>query len=404
MFFFVVMSCFLAEVLGIYEDQCDDHVNESRGLLHVRNTGKVQGAIAEELNLSQVSGKIPHCVRSQQNWHDKSLDCQSLKDATSCFRKEGCVMEGRSSSLIDADITIKQTKRTTPSGYYNHRNYTEDACTLVNKHCQTAKDSCKLARRGCQTLNDFDCGGGEKCLKWGGYCYAGRVQVPQGIKVTLYGLKWSGWEIDKACLGNNHWTSWKVTDSWINDDNDMTFHDGSVCAFKFETKQGFHCRDPAVMIRHKGKCLSKTEKKIKHYICNVGKQCPWTEIVTEFVLTNCSSSDESQMFLIDTEMKIKSYLNTKLCLDRGKSPWTWVPAEGNNVIGTKCEGAPPWSLHGKQIRAGLKPSELKDWTFGVWDGPCLSSSEQGSQLAKCSKETEMELLFDGNPTNPPDRR
>ncbi len=68
-------------------------------------------------------------------------------------------------------------------------------------------------------LDEMICDDGEKCLKWGDHCYAGRISVPEGTTVHMY----RGFD---ACSGDPT-TVHSDTDFWNSDDR--------YCTFKFES-------------------------------------------------------------------------------------------------------------------------------------------------------------------------
>jgi len=82
------------------------------------------------------------------------------------------------------------------------------------------------------------------CLKWAQHCYAGRIEIPKGIQVTLFHLtgKW-----DNACSGNKKNSFWEKQYMTEKEEEEFDFWDRQekrhrrICAFLFEIKPGWTC-------------------------------------------------------------------------------------------------------------------------------------------------------------------
>lgn len=94
---------------------------------------------------------------------------------------------------MDENAKVKVLQPEEQAGWYSKRFYERGACELGNDEVGN-----------CKSLNDMTCTGGDplQCLKWGDSCYAGRVEVPEGFRVSGYHLS-GGWYGD-LCLGGKY--------------------------------------------------------------------------------------------------------------------------------------------------------------------------------------------------------
>jgi len=128
---------------------------------------------------------------------------------------------------MDEKAKVKVLQPAEEEGTYSKRYYENSACDLGND-----------VYSNCKSVNDMTCdNGGLHCLKWGHDCYAGRVSVPKGFRVSGYNVK-DGWWGD-LCMGGKHkpeevghWTSGHFS-FW-----NSRFR---ACAFKFEIVDGYFC-------------------------------------------------------------------------------------------------------------------------------------------------------------------
>lgn len=139
---------------------------------------------------------------------------------------------------VVGEIIIRQPEerrdRTTPV-----RAWAKDACAVVNMVGANSEPS----RLGCFDVTDLICDHPRSyCMRSSDQCFAGSVQVPRGMKVTMYNLM-SDWtnvcEADKKIV---------VEDSRSNRTGDITFWKYGyqdprhrVCSFKFEKLPGWSC-------------------------------------------------------------------------------------------------------------------------------------------------------------------
>lgn len=119
---------------------------------------------------------------------------------------------------IDDTITIKQPEE--EKGFYGSRSITKPACHFVEGH-PTHTD------QGKWNLDNLYCEDGKLCLKWGIGCYAGRIDLPEGIEVLTYrdfNFNTKKTEFHGPTNDQNYWDFWDRT-----------------CGFKFSLKDGYTC-------------------------------------------------------------------------------------------------------------------------------------------------------------------
>merc|ERR1712183_988597 len=119
---------------------------------------------------------------------------------------------------VDGDVTIKQPSE--EKGGYRDRSITKSACKFIS-----GRDN---KNDGKWNLDSLYCGDGSRCLKWGGNCYAGRINLPEGIKVKTYRdfrLKEGKTYIYGPTNGDkNYWN----------------YHD-RTCGYRFFLENGYTC-------------------------------------------------------------------------------------------------------------------------------------------------------------------
>eukprot|EP00927_Polykrikos_kofoidii_P077245 TRINITY_DN74204_c0_g1_i1.p1 TRINITY_DN74204_c0_g1~~TRINITY_DN74204_c0_g1_i1.p1 ORF type:complete len:1119 (-),score=210.37 TRINITY_DN74204_c0_g1_i1:72-3335(-) len=139
---------------------------------------------------------------------------------------------------ILGNISVRQP---TTDKFGNAREWTRDACEALKA---TGKHAASVV--GCYHVNDLKCGGkGEdKCLKSNGECYAGHINVPPGVKATLFHTKSNQGNAcgrDKKIVGEVAMSGW--TGFW----DVAKEHKNRVCSFKFEALPGWGCHDSAAV-------------------------------------------------------------------------------------------------------------------------------------------------------------
>lgn len=143
-----------------------------------------------------------------------------------------------SDKTITGDITIKQPEE--EGGWYDAREYTQSACDFLYSGPGGLPN--KRSGLGCWTLNDLTCSSGEKCLKWGGDCYAGRIVVPEGMSVELIQLTGT-WE--DACSDSRTRVEGinGIPGGKYSGPGETNFWEWNnrACAFKFEQLDGYSC-------------------------------------------------------------------------------------------------------------------------------------------------------------------
>jgi len=121
-------------------------------------------------------------------------------------------------------ITIKQPSE--ERGWYDERSTSKPACDFITKSENGQKE-------GCWSVDELYCPDNTRCLKWGPHCYAGRIDLPAGVRVEMYKLY--GWWWNDACAG----TSWRSFEG--KDSVDFWNYHERVCAFKFSLAEGYTC-------------------------------------------------------------------------------------------------------------------------------------------------------------------
>jgi len=127
---------------------------------------------------------------------------------------------------MDEKAKVKVLQPAEEEGTYSKRYYENSACDLGND-----------VYSNCKSVNDMTCdNGGLHCLKWGHDCYAGRVSVPKGFRVSGYNVK-DGWWGD-LCMGGKHKPE---VGHWTNGHFSFWNYLFRACAFKFEILDGYFC-------------------------------------------------------------------------------------------------------------------------------------------------------------------
>lgn len=138
-------------------------------------------------------------------------------------------------ALVKGDIYFRQPSE--QAGQYKAREWSCDACKLAYGK---GNEQSKI---GCFTVADMKCSGGEYCLKQGTDCYFGKLEVPPGLKVTMY----SGFSDDTwsdACGSLKTKKASASTSTKTEMKTDLWFPGDRICAFKVEVMSDFECDSP----------------------------------------------------------------------------------------------------------------------------------------------------------------
>jgi len=119
--------------------------------------------------------------------------------------------------------SIKISQPSEEKGWYKRRHVDLNVCDVMGK---------------CLTVDQLDCGGGEHCLKWGGDCYAGRIELPWGVRALLYSPKTLETKTRKHSFWQDPCNHLGKKDTAMKGKNDFWQWGRRVCAFKFELDGG----------------------------------------------------------------------------------------------------------------------------------------------------------------------
>jgi len=295
--------------------ECADAAQESHALLHVKGAQTNLHGVMEE---SQ-----EEVLHSAPKTHDVIADGQSLSESRG---------QGDPERVMKTKVVIKQPDEKAPG--YTYRSWERNASKLAGE---------------CLTLDDMKCGpppGSELCLKWHSYCYADRIDVPPGIKVTMYTLGWGKWTDPCSGKGNSKVQGRHTLPG------EHKFKQGSVCAFSFE----------------KAPIYYQIKSTIYSSLC-----VDFYSNDNEPTYLTCGSYDkswETQYFTLETR-KIKTFKGK--CLGASMKEGVENLRKGACVHASECgTDSLDFEIHGQQIRVAKKPALcLRLHYLGTYSEPCI---------------------------------